>query len=271
VAWLTIQFGWRSAFVTTGLMGFAWLALWLVLYQPPHRNRWLRPDEYEKMRDQVQRPEETAPATASSLSWKRVISMRGCYTLILTRFFTDPVIYFVIFWLPEYLRKERAFNLAMVGTYASIPFVFGGIAYVTGGWLSGRLMRAGWSLPRARKFVMALGAAMLPAAIFAPLVPTPELAIAAMCFVTFGHSLWVANLQTLPTDLFRGPEVGTATGFSGMGGAVGGILANLGTGYVVTHFSYTPIFLLAGLMHPLSAVLTYRLLPEKYFRSEARA
>jgi ACS family hexuronate transporter-like MFS transporter len=81
----------------------------------------------------------------------------------------------------------------------------------------------------------------------------------------------VANLQTLPTDLFRGPEVGTATGFSGMGGAVGGILANLGTGYVVTHFSYTPIFLLAGLMHPLSAVLTYRLLPEKYFRSEARA
>jgi hypothetical protein len=56
------------------------------------------------------------------------------------------------------------------------------------------------------------------------------------------------------------------TGFSGMGGAVGGALANLGTGFIVTHFSYAPVFLLAGLMHPLSAVLTYALLPDAQFR-----
>ena len=111
--------------------------------------------------------------------------------------------------------------------------------------------------------------AMMPAAIFAPLVPSAWMAIAATCFVTFGHALWVANLQTLPTDLFRATEVGTATGFSGMGGAVGGMLANLGTGYVVAHFSYTPIFLLAGLMHPLSAVLTYWLLPNRFFQASS--
>jgi sugar phosphate permease len=97
------------------------------------------------------------------------------------------------------------------------------------------------------------------------------MAIAATCFVTFGHAFWVANLQALPIDLFRGPEVGTATGFSGTGGAIGGALAALGTGWVVRRFSYAPIFLAAGLMHPLSALLIYLLLPEREFRAaEAR-
>jgi ACS family hexuronate transporter-like MFS transporter len=171
----------------------------------------------------------------------------------------------VIFWLPEYLRKERHFDLAMVGQYASVPFIAGGIGYVTGGWLSGKLMRAGWSLPKARKFVMLLGAAVMPAAILAPAVPTAWLAILAICFVTLGHAFWTSNLQAIPTDLFRSGEMGTATGFSGMGGAVGGILANYGTGWVVQHFSYAPIFLMAGLMHPLAIAIVYKMLPDHRF------
>src|SRR5947209_6859427 len=220
------------------------------------------------MKDHVRPPEETAPASASIVDWRKVIAMRECYTIIIARFFTDPVIYFIIFWLPEYLRKERGFDLAMVGKYAWVPFIFGDIGYVLGGWLSGRLMRAGWTLPKARKFVMFLGAAVMPAAILAPLVPSAAMAIAATCFATFGHAFWVSNLQTLPTDLFRGQEMGTASGFSGMGGAIGGMLANLGTGFIVQHFSYAPIFLMAGLMHPLSIVLVYWLLPNRYFRGD---
>ena len=270
VAWLTLRYGWRTAFLFTGGLGLAWLAGWLILYQPPHRNRWLRSTEYAALKDHVRPPEETVPVKKGSLDWRSVIRLRGCWTLILTRFFTDPVLYFAIFWLPEYLRKERGFDLAMVGRYAWVPFIFGDIGYLLGGWLSGRLMRAGWPLHRARKFVMALGAACLPVVIFAPQVPSAGMAIAATCFLTFGHAFWVANLQTLPTDLFPATEVGTATGFSGMGGAIGGMLANLGTGYVVARFSYTPVFLIAGLMHPLSAVLTYRLLPARYFQSAAQ-
>lgn len=266
VAFITAQYGWRTAFLFTGGLGLAWLGAWLVLYQPPHKNRWLKPEEYAELKGKVRPPEETMPAKGSTVNWRRIITSRECYTLILARFFTDPVIYFVIFWLPEYLRRERGFDLVMVGKYAWVPFIFGDLGYVLGGWLSGRLMQAGWSLPSARKFVMMLGAAVMPAAIFAPLVPEAWMAIAATCFITFGHALWVANLQTLPTDLFKGPEVGTATGFSGMGGAIGGIFANLGTGAIVAKFSYAPVFLMAGLMHPLSIVLVYWLLPNRYFR-----
>ena len=266
VGFLTIAYGWRFAFVFTGALGLVWLVFWFILYQPPHKNRWLSQREYDEIKDHVRPPEETSPATAGAVNWRKVIRMRECYTLILTRFFTDPVIYFVIFWLPEYLRRERNFDLAMVGKYAWVPFIFGDIGYILGGWLSGRLMRAGWQLPNARKFVMALGAAVMPAAMFAPLVPEAWMAIAATCFVTFGHAFWVANLQTLPTDLFNGHEMGTATGFSGMGGAIGGMLASLGTGWLVQNFSYTPVFLMAGVMHPLSIVLIYRLLPNRYFK-----
>jgi ACS family hexuronate transporter-like MFS transporter len=267
VAFLTLRFGWRFAFVFTGAAGLVWLAGWLWLYQPPHRNHLLRAEEYDQLREHVRPPEETSPASAGSVDWRKVIGMRQCYTLILARFFTDPVIYFVIFWLPEYLHKERGFDLAMVGRYAWAPFIFGDIGYFFGGWLSGRLMRAGWALPKARKFVMLLGAAIMPAAIAAPLAPTAGLAIAIICVIPLGHALWVANLQTLPTDLFRGHEMGTATGFSGMGGAVGGMLANLSTGWVVAHFSYTPVFAMAGLMHPLSMFIVWKMLPDRYFKS----
>jgi ACS family hexuronate transporter-like MFS transporter len=265
VTYMTLNYGWRSGFYFTGSLGLFWLAAWLVLYQPPFLNRWLKAEEYAAMKDEVEAPAEALAVPAERVSWIQVIRMRECYTLILARFFTDPVIYFVIFWLPEYLRKERHFDLAMVGNYASVPFIAGGIGYVTGGWLSGKLMRAGWSLPRARKFVMLLGAAVMPAALLAPGVPAAWMAILAICFVTLGHAFWTANLQAIPTDLFRGSEMGTATGFSGMGGALGGILANFGTGWVVQHFSYAPVFVMAGLMHPLAIAIVYKMLPDYRF------
>jgi ACS family hexuronate transporter-like MFS transporter len=108
----------------------------------------------------------------------------------------------------------------------------------------------------------------MPVAILAPLAPTAGLAIAATCFITVGHAFFVSNIQTLPADLFPGHEMGTASGFSGMGGAVGGVIANLATGYVVQHFSYAPVFFMAGLMHPLSTALVYWLLPNRYFLKE---
>jgi MFS transporter, ACS family, hexuronate transporter len=268
VAWLTVQYGWRAAFVATGVMGFAWLILWLILYDAPHRNRWLTAAEYDELRPQLPPPTEAAP-TKEKIDVIRVFTTRGCWSLAVARFFTDPVIYFVIFWLPEYLRNERHFNLEMVGRYAWVPFVFGGIGYVLGGWLSAFFIRKGWSLPRSRKFVMLLGACCLPVAILAPFVPAAWMAIAATCFVTFGHAFWVSNLQALPTDLFRAREVATASGFTGMGGAIGGALAQLGTGYLVANFSYAPVFIIAGLMHPLSAVLVYWWLPDREFAKSA--
>jgi MFS transporter, ACS family, hexuronate transporter len=248
VSYLALTYGWRSAFLVTGSLGIVWLVGWLWFYYTP---------ESAKAAQKVEEPRRP---------WRQIFATRGCWTLCLARFFTDPVIYFVIFWLPEYLGKERGFDLALIGKVAWIPFLFGDVGYITGGWLSGKLMDRGMSLGAARRRVMYLGAAIMPVAILAPRVPEAWMAIAAMSVMTMGHAMWVANLQSIPADVFRQSEVGTASGLTGMGGAVGGMLANLGTGYVAQNFGYTPIFLVAGLMHPLAAVLVSKLLGPREIR-----
>ncbi|MDR3675765.1 MAG: MFS transporter [Acidobacteriota bacterium] len=262
-AFLTVRYGWRSAFFFTGGLGFVWLVLWLIITPSPGSRRWIAARRENGLEDLP--VESGADALKSKRNTFRLLRSRPCLMLILARFLTDPVIYFILFWLPRYLEKGRGFDIATVGKYAWVPFFFGGSGYIVGGWLSGRLMRAGWSLPRSRKTAMLVGACFMPAAMLAPLVPTAGLAIFAVSFVVFGHAVWVSNLLTLPADLFHSNEVATGSGFSGMGGSISGIVANLCTGYVVMRFSYQPIFLLAGLMHPLAIALIFWLLPDRDF------
>jgi ACS family hexuronate transporter-like MFS transporter len=267
VVFLTLRYGWRTAFFLTGSLGLLWLIAWLFLYQPPHLSRFITAREWQHLKDRVRPPEETTPARLPGGEWLRLIRDRRCYSLIYARFFTDPVIYFIIFWLPEYLQKERQFDLAMVGKYAWVPFIFGDIGYILGGWVSGFLIRRGWPLLKARTAVLLAAALVMPVAILAPLVSKAWMAIAVACVITFGHALWISNLLTLPTDLFPGSRVGTVSGLSGMGGAVGGMLANLTTGYVVASFSYKPIFTAAGLMHPLSFCIVFLLLLRRSWKT----
>ena len=244
-AFIALRYGWRAPFMFTGALGLVWLICWLSVYYTPGCA-------------------EVERRTQPPSSWWKVVVTRPCVTLMLARFFSDPVVYFVNFWLPAYLQKERGYDLAMVGRYAWVPYAFGGFGYLAGGWLSGRLVERGWTVTKARKTAMAVGACLLPAAIAVPLVPSAEAAIAAVCVVVFGHAVWVANLLTLPADLFPNNQVGTVTGFSGMAGSLGGILGNLATGYVISKFTYLPVFAVAGLMHPLSMILVLVLLSEKF-------
>lgn len=244
VAALAMWGGWRAAFVVTGALGIVWVLAWLAIYragplasQPPPRQ----------------------------VSWRAVILRRGCWTLMIARFLTDPVIYFVSFWLPEYLRKERGFDLSMVAHYAWVPFIFGDLGYLFGGWLGGKLIDQGLTLPHARKRMLWLGSLFMPPAMLAPWLPEAWMAIAVTCSALFGHAVWISNLLAIPTDMFEDHETGTATGLTGMGGAIGGMFANLGTGYVVQQFSYAPIFLMAGLVHPIAAALVTWLLPNRAF------
>jgi ACS family hexuronate transporter-like MFS transporter len=267
VATLALHFGWRAAFVVTGILGIIWLIGWLVIYDSPRQNRWLSDQEAVEFKKAATTVEEPVQKT----NWWEVVSSRSGLMVMIPRFLTDPVIFFVIFGLPDYLEKDRGFNLVMIRNYGWIPFAFGGMGYLIGGWLSGQMIAAGWGIGKARKTVMAIGAAFLPVAILAPFVPSAGMAIAAMSVVVFGHAIWVTNLMALPTDLFPSRSVASAAGFSGMGGAIGGALASGFIGIIVSHISYVPIFICAGLLHPLSALLVWMFLPERYFRPLPRA
>jgi ACS family hexuronate transporter-like MFS transporter len=66
--------------------------------------------------------------------------------------------------------------------------------------------------------------------------------------VLFGFQTWINNVQTMPSDYFPESAVGAVAGLGGMGAGIGAILFTQATGFVVDHFSYTPMLIVAGLL-----------------------
>jgi len=123
-----------------------------------------------------------------------------------------------------------------------------------GGWLSGRMIAAGASANRARKTVVVLAACLMPAGILAARAESPLTALGFIAIVLFGFQMWISNVQTLPSDFFSDSAVGSVAGLGGTGAAVGSILFTLTTGWVVTHLSYAPVLVVAGLLAPAGTV-----------------
>jgi MFS transporter, ACS family, hexuronate transporter len=161
-----------------------------------------------------------------------------------------------VFWLPSYFQEARGFSLQQVGWSAWFPYLAGGVGALSGGWASGFLIQRGWTVDRARKTVMAVGALLTPAGILAVRAEDPYTALALMGVVLFGFQVWVNNLQTLPSDFFPGSAVGSVFGLGGTAAAIASVLYNQGTGHVVGTFGYAPVFVVAGVLGPLGLALT---------------
>lgn len=252
VPWIALRFGWQWAFIGTGVIGLLWLVPWLLLYRVPDRHPRLSAEELRHIRS-----EDAAAGKKGQVRWIDLLRFREAWALVLARFMADPVWWFYAFWLPEYLRHERHFSLAMIGYFAWIPFLAAGFGSLAGGFASSRLIAAGWAVLPARKIVMLAAAIGMGAGIPAVLVPEPAWSIAFISVATCCYSAWAANICTLPADIFPGDVVASASGLSGTGAAIGGMGFTLITGAVVDRFTYLPIFLAAGVMPLVGAAILY--------------
>jgi ACS family hexuronate transporter-like MFS transporter len=262
VAWIALNWGWRMAFLVTGVSGFLWLTAWLVIYHPPLRHPWVTSAELEKI--QRSRSNDLCHALIADgssldtpptlLRWRDLLRFPQVWSLVLARMLADPVWWFYVFWLPEYFRRERSFSLILIGYLVWIPFLTADVGNFVGGGMSGILIKRGWPVLRARKIVMLGSAAVMLAGIPAVLAGSAQTALALISLATFAYASWAANILTLPADLFPQEVVASVSGLSGTGAALGGMIFTLITGHVVDHFSYLPIFIAAGVM-PLGAAL----------------
>jgi ACS family hexuronate transporter-like MFS transporter len=263
IIWLQLRYGWQTTFLVTGALGFCWLALWLVFYQTPDRHRWITEAERALIREapEVESASEEATAVASKVAprWRDLLRHRQVWAIVLARFFTDPVWWLYITWLPLYLYNARGFSLKEIGLFAWVPYVAADAGSLLGGWASGYLISRGWSVDRARKTVIALAALLMPAGIFAAFAESPFVALALIALVLFGFQVWINNVQTLPSDFFPGRAVGSVAGLGGTGAGVGAMLFTFGTGWVVDHFSYVPVLVAAGLLAPLGTLVLFAL------------
>jgi ACS family hexuronate transporter-like MFS transporter len=228
VAFLVLRAGWRTAFLFVGITGLIWLVFWFRLYQTPARAA----------------NEKQEPAVPV----RELLASRFVWFFMLSKVFLDPVWWFYTFWFPEYLRRARGFDLAKIGAVAWIPFLVAGLGNLCGGWLSSYLLKRGCSLTVARKSAVTFFAVLMTSAIPAVLVPEAWLSIALVSIAMTGYTGSLANMLSIPADVFPKNAVASVYGLASMGSSAGGMVFTLITGWAVDHYSYTPVFIGFGLM-----------------------
>ncbi len=256
IAFLGVAYGWRTAFVVTGLLGFFWLALWLAIYGTPSSHPWL--SDAERQHIQSDRPVDAAGSDWRP-GWRTLLTYRQTWAVVVGRFLTDPIWWLYVFWVPSYFQEARGFSLQQVGTSTWFPFFAAGLGAIAGGWASGHLISRGWSVDRARKSVMTAGALLTPAGILAMRAEDPYMALACMGLVLFGFQVWMNNLQTLPSDFFPQTAVASVAGLGGTAAALASILYNWNTGRIVDAVGYAPVFVVAGLLGPAGLIAVHLL------------
>jgi ACS family hexuronate transporter-like MFS transporter len=228
---------------------------WFILYKAgPDAHPWISAEEREyiltgqKKTDENQVVEEFAPG------WLEMLRYKQTWSVILSRFFLDPVWWLFVSWLPLYLADQFGFDVKQIGMFAWVPYVGAAVGSVAGGWLSGRLIQQGWSVNAARKTVIFGGAAiMLPALILTSVASSPLLAVLLIAVILFGFQVAIGNIQTLPSDFYAGKSVGSLAGLGGTA-AVVGVLITIWLVPLITKVSYVPFFIMGAALVPLAVL-----------------
>lgn len=245
--------GWRDLFLVTGGFGFIWLMAWLYFTK-------------RKKNDATSIIEsDQAPLKRESPDFKSLLKNRAVLVFVTIRFILDPIFYFYMFWIPKYLNESHALSLDMIGKILWIPFLALGIANMLGGWFSDFIFVRSSNLNLARKLVMGIGAALTIPIILVGLIHSYVIIIALMTLAFFAHGLWITNYITSISDIFGKDITSTVVGLSGSAGAISSLVLNPFIGYIITNYSYSPLWWYAGLMYPLAFLLLLKFIPQIKF------
>jgi len=247
---IALSFGWRWAFLFSGGLGFIWLLVWLRVYHPLDRHPKVSAAEVSFIRAGQQVP-RISPRRGLR-RWMNLLRDRNVWGVVLGRALTDPIWWFYVFWLPQYLSDARGFSLKRIALFAWMPFIAADLGNFTGGLISGYCIRRGVSVIRARTWVCAFSCLPILAGIPAVSVHNVYTALALICFALWGYASWSTMGLTLPSDLFPQDVVATVTGLSGLAAGLVGAAFTFAVGALVDRYSYAPAFLVAGMM-PLFA------------------
>lgn len=252
IVWVALSFGWRYAFFIGASLSLIVMVLWILFYQTPDKH----PRLSEKERAHILSDRDVSPAPGRP--WLSLFQYRQVWALITARLLTDPIWWFLISWLPNYLKNERGFSMALIGLLAWIPFLWADIGNLTGGGVSSLLIRRGWPVHKARRTVMLTSAFLLPAGVAAVVGSTGDtIALAGISLIAFCYQSWIVNVITIPSDCFPKQDVGSVAGIGGTAAGIASILFTLLVGWIVDNFSYTPVYLLVGAMGPIGAILFF--------------
>jgi len=247
IALVALRFGWRASFLLPGALGLLWLAGWLTIYHPPEKDPGVTAEDLAKLAED--------DTTDPKLGWFALFRNRNVMALVLARLISDPVNYFYIFFIPEYLKSQRGFSLADIGMYAWMPFMAGAIGGMVGGRWSDILIKRGTQPAKARLRILYISAAAAPLGVLTSQVHSAALALALMSLMSFIVYCWFINTAAIIPDIAPVRQTGSILGIIGTAGTFGAMLFMPLVGFLVTQFgSYRLIFAIVGSVHVIAAL-----------------
>jgi MFS transporter, ACS family, hexuronate transporter len=257
VPWIAIHWGWRWAFLITGGIGFVWVVLWLMLYRKPEHHRRVSKAELEYIRN------DRDPAGPTvRVKWLSLTSYRQTWAFVVGKFLIDPVWWFYLYWVPDFLQRKHGLALMQIGVPILVIYVISDVGSVAGGWFSSSLIKRGKSVNFARKATMLICALCILPIMFAYRVESMWGAVVIIGLAAGGHQGFSANLFAVPSDTFPAQAVGSVVGMGGMAGAIGGMLIAKVVGYTLQWTgSYVVPFFIAGSSYLLALACIQLLSP----------
>ncbi|GHA76338.1 MFS transporter [Pontibacter akesuensis] len=269
VPWIVVNYGWEEAFIITGAVGFIWLIFWLIFYEIPSKQKRLGKGEF----DYIHSDHDEAPAEDNEkpLKWGKLLFIRQTWVFIVGKFFTDPIWYFFLFWLPSYFSSTFELNLSSLGLPLAIVYTATTVGSIGGGYLSSYLIRKGMPVVRARKTAMLIIALLVVPIMLARYTSNMWVAVGLISLAAAAHQAWSANIFTTVSDMFPKRAVSSVVGIGGMAGSIGGALFPLFIGAVLDYYinlgnlgaGYNIIFTVCAFAYLLAWVLMHFLTPRE--------
>lgn len=275
VPWIASHYGWKMAFIATGLVGLIWLFFWFAIYEIPAKHKKLSKAEYDHIHsDNEEVVIVDGKEEEPKIAWSKLLTYRQTWAFMVGKFLTDGVWWFFLFWLPAFLAEEYK----LVGVEVSLPvalvYVMSVFGSVIGGYLPMWFIKhKGWGIVRARKTSMFLSALFPLMVIFSQRVGSYNmwLAVIIIGIAVSAHQAWSANFFTIVSDMFPKNYVASVWGIGGFAGAVGSILLAKVAGLLFDHYKqlghlevgYYIMFFVCGFAYLIAWTLIFRVLVPK--------
>lgn len=248
IAWLVISFSWHAAFIIPGLVGFLVALIWLFIYREPPRG--YVHDVISPERDSVKSP---------AFTWGQLWSKKSLWGIVLIRFTTDPVWYFILFWLPGLLMEKSGLTLSQLGMVGWIPFMAASLGGIASSAWSDWMVRHGNPALHSRKIMLSY------VAFLAPVILIPDKLGVAVTIIKFSILAavalsWIYTESVLIAETFPLDNVASVLGIAGGFGAAGSVIFNYLIGQFMTNMGTTWIYIVMAVLHPLALFLLWKMI-----------
>ena len=251
VPWLLAVYGWQAAFLITGSLGLIWLIFWLIYYEIPSKQKRLTQSEFDYIQGDDADKEDIS---TGKVTWGRLLQLKQTWAFIAGKFFTDPIWFFFLFWLPSYFSSS--FHLDLKKPNLPLVIIYSGamVGSLGGGYLSSWLIKKGYPVYRARKIALFLSAICVILIMFSRYTSSMWVVVTLISISAAANQAWSANIFAIVPDMFPKRAISSVVGLGGMAGAIGSVLLPLFIGFVLDFYKnagnivagYNIIFIICG-------------------------